>query len=103
MSEVRAQQPTVMRTERGLSIAGTRITLYQIMDCITNGWPPKLIQNQFDLSDQQIDDVLAYIAEHRVEVEDEYRFVLEQAEETRRYWEEKNRERFARIASQPPK
>jgi hypothetical protein len=28
------QQPVVVRTERGLSISGTRTTLYQVMDYI---------------------------------------------------------------------
>ena len=94
---------TVVRTGRGLSIAGTRITLYNIMDGVTAGWPPKLIRDRFDLTDQQLTDVLDYIAEHRSEVEAEYKMVLQQAEETRRYWDERNRERFARIAALPPK
>lgn len=97
------QQPTVVHTGRGLSIAGTRITLYNIMDGVTAGCPPKLIRDRFDLTDQQIADVLAYIADHQIEVEAEYQQVLQQAEETRRYWEERNRERFARIAALPPK
>lgn len=103
MLEDRHQQPTVVRTDRGLSIAGTRITLYNIMDAITAGWPSKLIQDRFDLTDQQVSDVLAYIADHQTEIEAEYQQVLQQAEETRRYWEERNRERFARIAILPPK
>lgn len=40
---------------------------------------------------------------HRVEVEAEYQTVLQEAEELRQYWEEQNRELFARIATQPPK
>ena len=73
------------------------------MDGVTADWPPKLIRDRFDLTDQQIADVLAYIADHQAEVEAEYQQVLHQAEETRRYWEERNRERFARIAALPPK
>ena len=30
---------TVVRTPRGLTIAGTRITLYDVMDYLTAGWP----------------------------------------------------------------
>jgi len=96
-------QPTVIRTSRGLSIAGTRITLYSIMDYVTAGWPAKLIRDRLNLTDQQITDVLAYIAEHRLEVEAEYQQVLKDAEENRRYWEERNRKRFAQIAALPPK
>jgi uncharacterized protein (DUF433 family) len=96
-------QPTVIRTSRGLSIAGTRITLYSIMDYVTAGWPPKLIRDRLNLTDQQISDALAYIAEHRAAVEAEYQQVLKDAEENRRYWEERNRDRFAQIAALPPK
>jgi uncharacterized protein (DUF433 family) len=96
-------QTTVVQTERGLAVAGTRITLYSIMDCVSANWPAKLIQDRYHLTERQITDVLAYIAEHRAEVEAEYQQVLRQAEETRRYWEERNRERFARMATLPPK
>ena len=96
-------QPSVIRTSRGVSIAGTRITLYSIMDYVTAGWPAKLIRDRLNLTDQQITDALAYIAEHRLEVEAEYQQVLKDAEENRRYWEERNRERFAQIAALPPK
>ncbi len=98
-----ARPPVVVRTERGLTIAGSRKTLYQVMDYVTAGWPPKLIRDWMDLTDEQIADVMQYIAEHRAEVEAEFQQVLEQAEERRRYWEERNRERFARIAAMPPR
>jgi uncharacterized protein (DUF433 family) len=45
---------TVVRTGRGLSIAGTRITLYSILDYAHAGWPPKLIRDRLNLTDQQI-------------------------------------------------
>lgn len=94
---------TIVRTSRGLSIAGTRITLYSIMDYVTARWPPKLIRDRLNLTDQQLSDALAYIAEHRAAVEAEYQQVLKDAEENRRYWEDRNRERFAKIAALPPK
>ncbi len=46
---------------------------------------------------------MEYIKTHTAEVEAEYREVIRQAEEHRRYWEEYNRERFAAIAALPPK
>lgn len=103
MGEINTKQTTVVRTSRGLSIAGTRITLYDIMDYLTEDWPPQLIQYWFNLTDQQIVDVMDYIERNRAEVEAEYQLVLEQAEENRRYWEERNRERFAEIAAMPRK
>jgi len=71
------------------------------MDYVTEGWPPTLIRDWMELTDDEIDGVMAYIAGHRGEVEAEYQQVLRQAEENRRYWEERNRERFAEIAALP--
>jgi uncharacterized protein (DUF433 family) len=96
-------QTTIIRTERGLSIAGTRITLYDVMDYVTEQYPPKFIQGLFDLTQEQINTALAYIEAHRAEVEAEYQQVLKEAEELRQYYEEQNRERVARSAAKPPK
>jgi uncharacterized protein (DUF433 family) len=94
-------QSTIVRTSRGLSIAGTRITLYALLDYLHADWPPKLVQDWFNLTDKQMDDVLTYLAEHRDEVEREYQQVLQQAEANRLYWEARNRERFAYRRSTP--
>lgn len=93
----------IVRTERGLTIAGTRITLYDVMDYVTAQYPPKFIQGLFELTDAQINAALAYIEAHRTEVEAEYQQVLKETEELRQYYEEKNRALIARIAAQPPK
>lgn len=92
----------VIRTSRGLTVAGTRITLYTIIDYLKNEWPVHLIRDWFNLTDKQMQGVLAYLEVHREEVEKEYQQVLTNAVEIRRYWEEQNLERFARIASLPP-
>ncbi|MBA3947338.1 MAG: DUF433 domain-containing protein [Herpetosiphonaceae bacterium] len=101
--DVQDMQPTVVRTGRGLSIAGTRITLYDVMDYVEAEWPPALIQHWLNLTDQQIADVLTYIADHHDEVEAEYQQVLQHADEVRASWEERNHERLAKIAALPPK
>jgi len=103
MATVSTTTPTVIRTERGLTIAGTRITLYDVMDYVTADWPPKLIRDRLNLTDQQITDVLDYIVTHRAEVEADYQDVLQEAQANRQYWDERNRERFAQIAALPPK
>ena len=103
MSESVEPQPTVARTERGLSINGTRITLYHEMDYVHAGRSAEEIQDRLRLTDRQITDVMGYIAAYRTEVEAEYQQVLEEAEEIRRYWEERNRERLAEIAGRPPR
>lgn len=95
-------QSAIIRTERGLTIAGTRITLYDVMDYITAQYPPPFIRSLFDLTEQQMNTALAYIEEHRAEVETEYQLVLNQAEELRAYYEQENRERVAQIAALPP-
>ena len=95
-------QNSVIRTGRGLTIAGTRITLYTIMDYLNDEWPPHLIQDWFNLTDEQIQGVLDYIKAHQEEVEAEYQQVLADADEIRQYWEERNRERFDKIANLPP-
>ncbi len=96
-------QPAIIRTERGLTIAGTRITLYDVMDYVTAEYPPKFIRGMLNLTDEQVNAALSYIEANRVEVEAEYQIVLQEAEEIRQYWEERNREHFARIAAMPPK
>ena len=96
-------QIAIIRTERGLMIAGTRITLYDVMDYVQAKYPSKFIQGLFDLTQEQINSALTYIEAHRAEVEIEYQQVLKEAEELRQYYEEQNRERVARIAAKPPK
>lgn len=103
MNETTMFAPTVVRTNRGLSIAGTRITLYQIMEHLKAQEAPARIRDLFGLTIKQMRDVLAYLDQHRKEVEAEYQEVLKEAEADRKYWEERNRERFAQIAAMPPK
>jgi hypothetical protein len=44
MSLYHDNEPAITRTERGLTISGTRITLYQIMDYIHANYPRHLIE-----------------------------------------------------------
>ncbi len=101
MSTSTINSTIVIRTGQGLTIAGTRITLYTIMDHLKAEWPAHLIRDWFNLSNQQIQGVLDYIHAHPKKVEDEYQQVLQKAEETERYWREYNREHFAKIAAMP--
>jgi uncharacterized protein (DUF433 family) len=95
--------PEIIRTERGLTIAGTRITIYDVMDYLKAQYPSKLIREKLGLHNGQIQSALAYIETHRTEVEAEYQECLKTAAEIRQYWEGRNRERFAKIAAMPPK
>ncbi|NEP12593.1 MAG: DUF433 domain-containing protein [Symploca sp. SIO2C1] len=96
------RQPTIIRTERGLTIAGTRITLYDVMDYLRAQYPHKFICALFRLTDEQINAVLVYIEANRAEVEAEYRLVLEEAKELQHYWRDQNRELIEKIAKMPP-
>ncbi len=103
MSSVINEQPLVIRTERGLTISGTRITVYDVIDHLKAGWTPKLIENWLPLTAEQVNAALSYIETNRIEVEEEYQSVLQTAQELREYWEDKNRDRLAQIAKMPPK
>ncbi len=96
------EQGVIIRTERGLTVAGTRITVYDIMDYLKEDYPRKYIRDIYDFTDEQVDAILAYIEANREAVEAEYQEILRKAEEHRQYWEEKNRDRFAKIAASPP-
>lgn len=97
------EQPIIVRTERGLTIAGTRISLYDVIDFLKAQYPPKLIRDKFNLTDAQIKAALSYIEANKTQVEAEYQEVLQNREEIRHYWEERNRDRLARIAAMPHK
>jgi uncharacterized protein (DUF433 family) len=97
--ETNTPQSTVVRTSRGLTIAGTRITLYQIMDYVKAGHPRTMIRDHFRLTIKQTDDILKYIEDHQEAVEMEYQQVLADAKEIRHYWEERNRDRLEKIKS----
>ena len=83
---------SIIRTERGLTIQGTRITLYDVMDYLTAGYSHEHIRNMLRLTPAQWSAAQAYIEQHHTKVIGEYHQVLEQAEESRQYWENHNRE-----------
>lgn len=103
MTSTSQEKPTIICTERGMTIAGTRITLYDVMDYLKAEYPPKLIREKLGVNDEQIRSALAYIETHQAEVEAEYQECLQTAAEIRQFWEERNRERFAKIAAMPTK
>lgn len=97
------QKGVIVRTERGLTIVGTRISLYDVIDFLKAQYPPKLIRDKFNLTEAEINGALSYIETHRTEVEAEYQQVLNTREEIREYWQEYNRDRFEEIAITPRK
>jgi len=103
MSSVSKGQSAILRTERGLTISGTRTSLYDVIDLLKAHYPPKLIRDTFNLTDAQINAALSYIETNQVQIEAEYQEVLQTREEIRQYWEDRNRERLTRIAAMPRK
>lgn len=83
----------IIETGRGPSISGRRITLYDVMEYLKDDWHPKHIANWLGLTPEEIEGALAYLKEHEAEMEEQYAVVLKNAEEERRYWEERNKER----------
>ncbi|MGH7998419.1 MAG: DUF433 domain-containing protein [Brasilonema sp.] len=103
MTPISNGQSAIIRTERGLTITDSRVTLYDVMDFLKAQYPPKLIRDKFNLTNEQINAALSYLEINRAQVEAEYQEVLATREEIRQYWEERNREHFARIAAMPRK
>ncbi|MGB7892818.1 MAG: DUF433 domain-containing protein [Microcoleus sp.] len=76
MTTIFKEKTGIIRTERGLAIADSRLTIEGIMDYVTAQYPPKFIRRLFDLTEEQINAALAYIEANRAEVEAEYQMVL---------------------------
>ncbi len=96
-------RPTIVRTERGLTVGGTRLTLYMIMEFSKTGYSWDEIQDEFRLTFRQTDEIREFLESHGEEAEKEYEQVTALAESNRRYWEERNRERFQEIAEKQPR
>ncbi|MBC6455366.1 MAG: DUF433 domain-containing protein, partial [Hormoscilla sp. SP5CHS1] len=60
-----AKPAEIVRTERGLSINGKRITLYDVMDYMKAEYSPKFIRNLLNLTESEINVALSYIENNR--------------------------------------
>ncbi|NES19435.1 MAG: DUF433 domain-containing protein [Symploca sp. SIO3E6] len=103
MMSTPTKQAAIIRTERGLTISGTRISIYDVIDFLKAQYPPLLIRDKFNLTNAQIEAALSYIEVNQAQVEAEYAEVLQTRQEIYQYWEEHNRDRFAKIAAMPRK
>jgi uncharacterized protein (DUF433 family) len=61
---------------RGPEIAGTRITVYDVVDYLQEGWRSDQIAGLFRLPPEDIQAALQYIEEHKDEVMTAYRQIL---------------------------
>jgi len=62
---------------RGPEIAGSRITVYDVMDYHKEGWQPIDIARLFRLTTEQIEIAIEYIEQHKEEVMEVYKRILE--------------------------
>ncbi|HOB75830.1 MAG TPA: DUF433 domain-containing protein [Phycisphaerae bacterium] len=64
---------------RGPEIAGTRITVYHILDYLQDGWHHTAIAAQLRLCTDEVLAAMRYIEEHRDEVMSVYQQIVERA------------------------
>jgi uncharacterized protein (DUF433 family) len=71
------RDPGLIDRGRGPELEGTRITVYLIMDFLRADYSPSEIAQELGLTAQQVQTALDYIEEHRTQVEEDYRLILE--------------------------
>jgi uncharacterized protein (DUF433 family) len=69
-------EPKIINRGRGPEIAGTRITVYDVLDYHKLGYHRDMIADTLDLSSGQVEVAVRYIEEHRAEVMDAYERIL---------------------------
>lgn len=67
----------IIHRGRGPEIAGTRLTVYDVMDYLREGWRYDQIAGFFRLPPDDIQAAIQYIEEHTEEVMTAYRQILE--------------------------
>lgn len=67
----------IINRGRGPEIAGTRITVYDVMDYTKHGWHRDRIAAQFSLSSAQIQAALDYIDANQAECNATYQKILD--------------------------
>ena len=66
---------------RGPEVAGTRVTVYRIMDFLREGSSAGRIATELHLTEEQVCAALDYIAAHRRTVEAEYAKILRRVQQ----------------------
>jgi uncharacterized protein (DUF433 family) len=73
-------EPKIIDRGRGPEIAGSRITVFDVLDYHKNGWHRDMIADLFGLSSSQVEVAIRYIEEHRDEVMKDYAEILAREE-----------------------
>jgi uncharacterized protein (DUF433 family) len=66
---------------RGPEVAGTRVTVYRIMDFLREGSSAGRIATELHLTEEQVRVALDYIAMHRGTIEAEYETILQRVQQ----------------------
>jgi uncharacterized protein (DUF433 family) len=69
--------PTIIDRGRGPEIAGTRITVYTILDYLQAGWHHTAIAALFRISSEEVRAAVQYIEEHKEDVLRENQKILD--------------------------
>jgi uncharacterized protein (DUF433 family) len=93
MSAITNTNSLIVETPRGPSIAGTRITVYSVMDYLKANRSRDYILQFLHVTPEQLDAAIEYIKQHREEVERDYQSILRRSQELREHYEEVFRER----------
>jgi len=67
----------IIDVDRNPRIAGTRITVYTILEFVRGGWRPDDIAFWFDLTRDEVDAAILYIEANKDEVTAEYEKIME--------------------------
>lgn len=87
MSAMTAVNSLIEVTPRGPSIAGTRITVYSVMDYIKGNRSKEYILEMMPLiTAEQLEAVYDYIEQHREAVEEEYAQILRRSAELQEHY-----------------
>jgi uncharacterized protein (DUF433 family) len=92
----------IVETSRGPSLAGTRITVYSVMDYIKAGRSKYYIGQIMELTREQVDAVFDYVEAHRESVEAEYAHILQREAVARAESEKVLRERMPHLFEMSP-
>ena len=71
----------IINRGRGPEVAGTRVTVYRIMDFLREGRSAERIATELHLTEERVCVVLDYIAMHRRTVEAEYEKILQRVQQ----------------------
>ena len=76
----------ILETELGPMISESRSSVYDVLEAYDEGYSPSEISNIYNLSPFQVKVALAYIAEHRAQLEPELKEILIRKAERERYY-----------------